>query len=84
MFAGFVLLASCAVLGAALASQYVGGLQPCELCLMQRWPWTAAIVISFVALWAGERGALFWVALALLFWLNRHVFDAWLPGALSR
>jgi hypothetical protein len=25
-----------------------------------------------------------WVALALLFWLNRHVFDAWLPGALSR
>lgn len=65
MFAGFVLLASCVVLGAALASQYVGGLQPCELCLLQRWPWTAAIVIAIVALWAGARGALFWVALAL-------------------
>jgi hypothetical protein len=25
-----------------------------------------------------------WVALALLFWLNRHFLDAWLPGALSR
>lgn len=65
MFAGLVLLASAIVLGAALASQYVGGLQPCELCLLQRWPWTAAIVISFVVLFAGERGPLLWVALVL-------------------
>jgi disulfide bond formation protein DsbB len=64
-FAGFVLTASAIVLGAALMSQYWGGLSPCELCLLQRWPWSAAIVIALVALVAGSRGALPWVALVL-------------------
>jgi disulfide bond formation protein DsbB len=64
-FAGFVLLASVIVLGAALVSQYWGGLAPCELCLLQRWPWAAAIAISLVALIAGSRAALPWVALVL-------------------
>jgi disulfide bond formation protein DsbB len=64
-FAGFVLIASSLVLGAALMSQYWGGLAPCELCLLQRWPWSAAIVIALVALVAGTRGALPWVALVL-------------------
>ena len=64
-FAGFVLVASAIVLGAALLSQYWGGLAPCELCLVQRWPWEAAIVVAFVALLAGSRPALPWVALAL-------------------
>jgi disulfide bond formation protein DsbB len=65
VFAGFVLAASALVLGAALLSQYWGGLRPCELCLMQRWPWDAAIVISLIALLAGSRAALPWVALIL-------------------
>ena len=64
-FAGFVLTASAIVLGAALLSQYWGGLAPCELCLLQRWPWAAAIAISLVALIAGSRAALPWVALTL-------------------
>ncbi len=64
-FAGFVLLASAIVLGAALLSQYWGGLAPCELCLLQRWPWAAALAISILALLAGSRAALPWVALAL-------------------
>src|SRR5579863_9829279 len=64
-FAGFALVASATVLGAALASQYWGGLAPCELCLLQRWPWAAAIAISLVALVAGNRPALPWVAVAL-------------------
>ena|ERR1700676_3994096 len=64
-FAGFVLIVSAVVLGAALMSQYWGGLAPCELCLLQRWPWSAAIVIALVALIAGRSGALPWVALAL-------------------
>jgi len=64
-FAGFVLLASVIVLGAALASQYWGGLVPCELCLLQRWPWAAAIAVSLVALIAGSRSALPWVAVLL-------------------
>src|SRR5579862_9057399 len=68
-FAGFVLAASAAVLGTALLSQYWGGLAPCELCLMQRWPWDVAIVVSLVALLVGNRAALPWVAalLALVF-----------------
>jgi len=65
-FAGFVLAASAAVLGTALLSQYWGGLHPCELCLLQRWPWDAAIVISLVALLTGSRPTLPWVALVLV------------------
>jgi len=64
-FPAFVLAASAVVLGAALASQYWGGLTPCELCLAQRWPWGAAIVISFVTMMVGGRPALPWVALLL-------------------
>src|ERR1700674_4500559 len=65
VFAGFVLAASAIVLGSALLSQYWGGLAPCELCLLQRWPWSAAIVIALVALIAGSRPALPWVGLIL-------------------
>ena len=65
VFAGFVLMASAVVLGTALLSQYWGGLAPCELCLLQRWPWAAAIAISLVALVAGGRPVLPWVALVL-------------------
>ncbi len=61
----FVLVASAAVLGAALLSQYWGGLAPCELCLTERWPWAVAIVIAFVASMVGSRPALPWVALLL-------------------
>jgi len=64
-FARFVLSASGVVLGAALMSQYWGGLAPCELCLLQRWPWAAAILLSLIALVIGSRPALPWVALAL-------------------
>src|SRR5688572_30686574 len=64
-FAGFVLAASAIILGAALLSQYWGGLAPCELCLLQRWPWAAAITISLVTVLVGGRAALPWVALLL-------------------
>jgi disulfide bond formation protein DsbB len=89
MFAGLVLIVSAVVLGTALASQYVGGLVPCELCLLQRWPWTAAIVISIVVLFAGERSPLFWVTLifAVLFavgsglaFYHVGVEQHWYPG----
>src|ERR1700739_753071 len=64
-FPAFVLAASAVALGGALISQYWGGLIPCELCLLQRWPWGVAIVISFVAMMVGSRPALPWVALLL-------------------
>ena len=65
VFTGFVLVASAVALGGALLSQYWGGLAPCELCVLQRWPWGVAIVISFVATMVGSRPALPWVALLL-------------------
>ncbi len=64
-FAAFALVASAAVLGGALVSQYWGGLIPCELCLFERWPWWAAIVIALLGLLIGRRAALPWAALLL-------------------
>lgn len=64
-FAGFVLMASAIVLGAALMSQYWGGLAPCELCLLQRWPWRIAIGVSLIVLVVGDHRALRWTALLL-------------------
>jgi disulfide bond formation protein DsbB len=54
-FAGGILIISVLVLGAALLSQYWGGLDPCELCLLERWPWWAAIAIAAAAWLAGAR-----------------------------
>lgn len=43
-------LASVVALATALGSQYIGGLAPCELCLWQRAPYGAAIVVGLTAL----------------------------------
>lgn len=40
------LVASAAIVGTALGSQYLGGLAPCELCLLERWPYYIAIVVA--------------------------------------
>lgn len=65
LFAGAVLAVSVAVLGAALLSQYRGGLDPCELCLLERWPWWAAIAISAIVWLVGYRLPLTGAALLL-------------------
>jgi disulfide bond formation protein DsbB len=44
------LLLPLALLGGALAFQYVGGLYPCEMCYWQRWPHGAAIVLAALSL----------------------------------
>ena len=45
-----ILATSVVVLGSALLSQYVGGLQPCILCWYQRAPYALTIVVSALAL----------------------------------
>ena len=59
-------LGSAGLLGGAFAFQYIGGLAPCQLCLYQRWPHAAAIVIGLVALKTGWRGLAWLGALAAL------------------
>lgn len=48
--AAFVLAASILVVGTAVASQYIGGLEPCILCYYQRYPWYAAVAVALLAL----------------------------------
>ncbi len=48
-------LLSLAVIGGALAFEHLGGLAPCELCLLERWPWYAAILLCGLLLAAGRK-----------------------------
>ncbi len=59
-------LGSAALLGGAFAFQYIGGLAPCQLCLYQRWPHAAAILIGVLALTTGWRGLAWLGTLAAL------------------
>ncbi len=47
---------SAALLLGALAFQHLGGLAPCKLCLWQRWPHGAAILIGLLVLLAPLAG----------------------------
>lgn len=59
-------LGSAGLLGGAFAFQYLGGMAPCQLCLWQRWPHAAAVLIGGVALATGWRGLAWAGALAAL------------------
>jgi disulfide bond formation protein DsbB len=52
-------LGSLALLLGALAFQYLGGLAPCHLCVLQRWPHVVAIALGLVILASPAR----WLAL---------------------
>lgn len=64
--AGASLLAAGAALAIALASERWGGLVPCALCLLERWPYRAAIALSAIALLLPRRGArgVLWLVVA--------------------
>ncbi len=53
-------LGSAATLAGAFAFQYIGGYPPCAMCLWQRWPHAAAILIGFAFYLLGAR-ALAWL-----------------------
>lgn len=46
---------SLALLLGAFAFQYIGGMAPCRLCIWQRWPHAAAVLIGVIALGVGGR-----------------------------
>ena len=55
-----------ALLGGALAFQYLGGLVPCEMCYWQRWPHGAAIVVALAAFVLPPKQARLAIVLAAL------------------
>lgn len=61
-----IALVSALALGTALASQYWGGLRPCELCLYQRWPYAINIALGLIAAtpFVGRRGRIGLLGLA--------------------
>ena len=66
-------IAGIGMLGGAFAFQHLGGLDPCVLCIYQRWAWAAVIAASVLALAFARNGAaarilLVLTALAMLIW----------------
>ncbi len=61
-----VLLGPVAVLGSALLSQYIGGLNPCPMCIWQRWPHAIAIALAVISLIIGRRAAPIYPLIALV------------------
>src|ERR1700740_3210959 len=83
------LLGSGVVIGGALLFQYVGGLAPCELCLYERWPYYAVVVLAVLALFLGGGGttrailalsALIFAAGTVLAAYHTGVEYHWFPG----
>lgn len=57
---------SLALLLGAFAFQYLGGLQPCHLCLLQRWPHAVAVVLGLLILVWSARGLALLAGLVVL------------------
>ena len=79
---------SAALLAGAFAFQYIGGMAPCQLCLWQRWPHAAAVLIGALMLalgwrllpWAGALAALTTAAIGLF---HVGVEQLWWEGLAS-
>lgn len=83
-------LAAAAALGLALASERFGGLVPCALCLVERWPYRIAMILAVVGLvlprlWGW---AVLWVCILLLLaaaaagFVHMGVEHGWWPSPL--
>ena len=53
---------STTLLGGALLFQYIGGFAPCSLCIWQRWPHLAVIVVAFIGLHGVMPRRMLWLA----------------------
>lgn len=59
-------LASLAALIVALALQFLGGLEPCPLCIEQRYPYLAVIAAAALGLWLDRPKAFLVLAAPIL------------------
>jgi disulfide bond formation protein DsbB len=81
-------LASAALLLGAFGFQHLGGMAPCKLCLWQRWPHAAAIVIGLIVLFGAPRALIWFGAVAVATTGGIGVYHAgvewkWWPGPSS-
>lgn len=79
---------SALLLAGAFAFQYLGGMAPCQLCLYQRWPHAAAVLIGALALAIGGRvlpvlGAVAALATAAIGMFHVGVEQKWWEGLAS-
>ncbi len=72
------LLLATATIATALASQYIGGLEPCDLCFKQRWPYYLAVPCLALALRPQFRQIL--ISLAMLIFLGGAALAAFHAG----
>jgi disulfide bond formation protein DsbB len=81
-------LGSAALLIAAFGFQYLGGLAPCPLCIWQRWPHAAAVVVALAGVslfWRRHRavavlGGLVMLSSAGLGLYHAGIEQGWWPG----
>ncbi|MGC1506172.1 MAG: disulfide bond formation protein B [Sulfitobacter sp.] len=81
-------IGSAALLLGAFGFQHIGGLLPCKMCLWQRWPHAAAILIGAAALLGGPRllpylGALATATTGAIGAYHAGVEWSWWPGPTS-
>ncbi len=81
-------LGSAAVLLGAFGFQHIGGLLPCKMCLWQRWPHAAAVLVGILLLLGGPRlliwlGALAATITSVIGFYHAGVEWRWWPGPSS-
>lgn len=79
---------SAALLIAAFGFQHLGGLAPCKMCLWQRWPHAAAVLIGLILMAGGARalawlGALATITTGVIGVYHAGVEWRWWPGPSS-
>jgi disulfide bond formation protein DsbB len=79
---------SAALLLGAFAFQYIGGLAPCHLCLLQRWPHALAVLCALVFLVVPRRILAGIAALAVTIGAGIAIYHVgveltWWPGPTS-
>ncbi len=58
--------AGVAMLLAAFGFQHIGGLDPCVLCVYQRWPWVAVAMLGAAAVFLGGNRAIMGLSVLVL------------------
>ncbi len=73
--------AAVATLAGAFASQHLGGLEPCPLCIWQRWPYAAGAALVAAGIgFRKSRVAPFLLGTATLVFLGGAALSAWHAG----